>query len=163
MFDPTTLIILGLSMILAGGLLWVWYRSPTDTDAGVPEPEVTEPSVAPVVTAEPATPAVAEKPTKKAARKPRANSAELSHPAGEVTPTVKVAKPSSRVKALKSADAVTTTVTPVLVPPTKTEMERMTKADLETTARQFGIELDRRLTKAGMTTAFIAQLKAQAK
>jgi hypothetical protein len=74
-----------------------------------------------------------------------------------------VAKPSSRVKALKSADAVTTTVTPVLVPPTKTEMERMSKADLEITARQFGIELDRRLTKAGMTTAFIAQLKAQAK
>jgi len=162
MFDPTTLIILVLSMILAGGLLWVWYKSPTTTDAGVPEPEVTEPSVAPVVTAEPVTPAV-EKPIKKAARKPRANSAELSHPAGEVTPTQKVAKPSSRVKALKSADAVTTTVTPVLVPPTKTEMERMTKADLETTARQFGIELDRRLTKAGMTTAFIAQLKVQAK
>lgn len=162
MFDPTTLIILGLSLMLAGGLLWVWYKSSTTTDDGVPEPEVTAPSVAPVVTADPVTPVV-EKPTKKAARKPRANSAELSHPAGEVTPTQKVAKPSSRVKALKSADAVTTTVTPVLVPPTKTEMERMTKADLEITARQFGIELDRRLTKAGMTTAFIAQLKAQAK
>jgi hypothetical protein len=67
------------------------------------------------------------------------------------------------VVALKSADAVTTTVTPVLVPPTKTEMERMTKADLEITARQFGIELDRRFTKARMTTAFITQLKAQAK
>ena len=37
------------------------------------------------------------------------------------------------------------------------ELQKMTKADIEAHAREFGIELDRRKTKANMIDAFIEQ------
>lgn len=161
MFDLTTLFILAMVLALAGGLLWLVRSRDTNT------PE-TPTSIEPVLAepkAEAAPPAVVFAPevvtalTVTPQPKAKRTKATQSHPAGEVTPTKKVTKPSSRVAALKSAEAVTDTTVPVITPPTKTQMERMTKESLEIEARKFDIELDRRLTKAGMTTAFLTQLK----
>lgn len=155
MFDLTTLFILAMVLALAGGLLWLVRSRDTNT------PE-TPTSIEPVL-AEPKAEAAALQAVPTASPKPKAKrtKATQSHPAGEVTPTKKVSKPSSRVAALKSAEAVTDATVPVITPPTKTQMERMTKENMEIEARKFGIELDRRLTKANMTTAFLTGLKQQ--
>lgn len=39
----------------------------------------------------------------------------------------------------------------------KDELQKMTKADIEAYAREFGVELDRRKTKANMIDLFIEQ------
>jgi cytoskeletal protein RodZ len=151
MFDLSTLFILVLALALAGILLWLWHRDSTETETETPtsiDPDLVK------TTPEPVPAAAVPKP------KAKRTKSTQSHPAGEVTPTKKVSKPSSRVAALKSPDAVTDTTVPVIAPPTKTQMERMTKESLEIEARKFGIELDRRLTKAGMITAFLTALKA---
>lgn len=50
-----------------------------------------------------------------------------------------------------------------LIAPTKTELVNMTKAAIEDKAREFGFELDRRLTKDKMIAEFQKLLKAKAK
>jgi cytoskeletal protein RodZ len=121
MFDLATIFILMFTLVFAGILLWFWYR---DTEleekmSAEPEPVVaSEPE--PVVASEPEPEAAAEPTKQPRAKRPRANAANQSHPAGEVTPTQKVAKPSSRVRALKSTDAVSDVSVPVIAPPTKT-------------------------------------------
>lgn len=81
----------------------------------------------------------------------------------DVTPTTKVAEVSPRVAALKSEDAVTADAPVAVKAPTKTDLVNMTKGAIEEKAREFGIELDRRLTKDKMIAGFLKSLKEQAK
>lgn len=81
----------------------------------------------------------------------------------DVTPTTKVAEVSPRVAALKSEDAVTADAPVAVKAPTKTDLVNMTKGAIEEKAREFGIELDRRLTKDKMIASFQKSLKEQAK
>ena len=81
----------------------------------------------------------------------------------DVTPTTKVAEPSPRVAALKSEDAVTVSAPVAVKAPTKTELVNMTKSAIEEKAKEFGFDLDRRLTKDKMIAEFQKLLKAKAK
>ena len=84
-------------------------------------------------------------------------------PAKAATPTKK-STASARVQALKSTDAVKADAAPVAKKlPTKTALLKATKADIETTARTYGIELDARKTKDNMVAEFLKTAKAQAK
>ena len=79
-----------------------------------------------------------------------------------VTPTDNTPKPSARVQALKSNDAVKAGPAATAVP-NKTALLKMTKDKIEQTGRQYGVELDRRMTKANMVADFQAKMKAAAK
>jgi len=79
-----------------------------------------------------------------------------------VTPTDNTPKPSARVQALKSADAVKSGPAATAVP-NKTALLKMTKDKIEATGREYGVELDRRMTKANMVADFQAKMKAAAK
>jgi len=139
--DPISIVVV---LLVFGGLAWlVWPSKGSDTEADVISVYTTKPAES-VVTPEP----------------------EVAEPevADQVTPPTRQATVSPRVWALKSPDAVPAEAAPAArKPPTKTDLVNMTKAQIEETARLFDIELDRRLTKTGMITAFQSELKAQAK
>ena len=97
-----------------------------------------------------AKPAVGKVPAKKA-------------PAASTTPTAKKAEPSARVKALKSSEAVKANAPVAKKVPTKTALLKLTKANIESEARDHGIELDARKTKENMVADFQTQAKANAK
>jgi Na+-transporting methylmalonyl-CoA/oxaloacetate decarboxylase gamma subunit len=137
--DPITIAI--VLVILALGAYLVWPKSETE-----PTSETTAEPVAEPVTeaAEP--------------------EADAEPEAEQVTPPTVVAEPSKRVLALKSAEAVAPEQAPAArKAPTKTDLINMTKSQIEAAGREFGIELDRRLTKDKMITEFQTQLKAQTK
>ncbi|MDA8915601.1 hypothetical protein N9I01_00080 [bacterium] len=79
------------------------------------------------------------------------------------TPTKKKAEPSARVKALKSTDAVKANAPVAKKVPTKTALLKLTKANIESEARDHGIELDARKTKENMVADFQKAAKANAK
>lgn len=100
-------------------------------------------------------PSAAQQPVKKAEPKP----AEAA-----VTPTKPKKAVSKRVQALKSEDAVKPSAAPKAKPlPTKTTLLKMTKEKIEETARSYGIELDKRMTKNNMVQTFLAEAQAAAK
>jgi len=101
-----------------------------------------------------AKPAVGKVPAKKA---PVANAAPAS------TTPAKKAEPSARVKALKSSDAVKANAPVAKKVPTKTALLKLTKANIESEARDHGIELDARKTKENMVADFQKAAKANAK
>jgi hypothetical protein len=84
-------------------------------------------------------------------------------PAASTTPTAKKAEPSARVKALKSPEAVKANAPVAKKVPTKTALLKLTKANIESEARDHGIELDARKTKESMVADFQTQAKANAK
>lgn len=100
-----------------------------------------------------------QKDSKAVASKPKAKAPV----AKSTTPTAKKAEPSARVKALKSSEAVKTNAPVAQKVPTKTALLKMTKANIETEARSFGIELDARKTKENMVADFQKTAKANAK
>ena len=103
-----------------------------------------------------AKPAVGKVPAKKAGVAKKA-------PAASTTPTAKKAEPSARVKALKSSEAVKANAPVAKKVPTKTALLKLTKANIESEARDHGIELDARKTKENMVADFQKQAKANAK
>lgn len=98
---------------------------------------------------------------------PVVDNKEISTPAPAEdipVPTTKKAEPSERVKALKSSEAVKTAAAPVAQKlPTKTALLKMTKGKIEETAREFDIELDKRMTKENMVSTFLKEARAAAK
>lgn len=98
---------------------------------------------------------------------PAVDNKEISTPAPAEdipVPTTKKAEPSERVKALKSSEAVKTAAAPVAQKlPTKTALLKMTKGKIEETAREFDIELDKRMTKENMVSTFLKEARAAAK
>lgn len=71
---------------------------------------------------------------------------------------------SERVAALKSDEAVKSTAAPVAKKlPTKTALLKLTKAKIEETAREFDVELDKRMTKENMVSTFLKEARAAAK
>jgi len=102
-----------------------------------------------------AKPAVGKVPAKAAVAK--------KAPAASTTPTAKKAEPSARVKALKSSEAVKANAPVAKKVPTKTALLKLTKANIESEARDHGIELDARQTKENMVADFQKQAKANAK
>ena len=76
----------------------------------------------------------------------------------------KPAAPSERVQALKSTEAVKADAAPAAKKlPTKTALLKLTKAKIEETAREFDIELDKRMTKENMVSTFLKEARAAAK
>ena len=69
---------------------------------------------------------------------------------------------SERVQALKSDDAVKSAPAAKKLP-TKTALLKLTKAKIEETAREFDIELDKRMTKENMVGTFLKEARAAAK
>lgn len=105
-----------------------------------------------------------QKDSKAVASKPKAKAPVAKKaPVASTTPTAKKAEPSARVKALKSSEAVKTNAPVAQKVPTKTALLKMTKANIETEARSFGIELDARKTKENMVADFQKTAKANAK
>ena len=102
-----------------------------------------------------AKPAVGKVPAKEAV-------AKKASPAS-TTPTAKKAEPSARVKALKSSEAVKANAPVAKKVPTKTALLKLTKANIESEARDHGIELDARKTKENMVADFQKAAKANAK
>lgn len=80
-------------------------------------------------------------------------------PTDEVVPTTKTPPVSSRVQSLKSSDAVKTDAPTAKKVPTKTDLSKMTKENIEKVAREYNIELDRRMTKSNMIADFQKQIK----
>lgn len=100
-------------------------------------------------------PSAAQQPAKKPESKP-------AEKADEPAPAKKPA--SKRVQALKSEDAIKKGSAPkAKALPTPTALGKMTKDKIEETARSYGIELDKRMTKANMISTFLAEAKAAAK
>lgn len=76
----------------------------------------------------------------------------------------KPAAPSERVQALKSTEAVKAEAAPAAKKlPTKTALLKLTKGKIEETAREFDIELDKRMTKENMVSTFLKEARAAAK
>lgn len=69
---------------------------------------------------------------------------------------------SERVAALKSADAVKDSPAAKKLP-TKTALLKLTKANIEEKAREFDIELDKRMTKENMVQHFLKDARAAAR
>ena len=69
---------------------------------------------------------------------------------------------SERVAALKSADAVKDSPAAKKLP-TKTSLLKLTKANIEENAREFDIELDKRMTKENMVQHFLKDARAAAR
>ena len=71
---------------------------------------------------------------------------------------------SERVAALKSSDAVKKGSAPAAKKlPTKTALLKLTKAAIEEKAREFDIELDKRMTKENMVGHFLKDARAAAR
>ena len=91
------------------------------------------------------------------------DNAAITTPAPAPAPA-KPAAPSERVQALKSTEAVKADAAPAAKKlPTKTALLKLTKAKIEETAREFDIELDKRMTKENMVSTFLKEARAAAK
>jgi hypothetical protein len=87
-----------------------------------------------------------------------------SKPAVGKVPAKPKAPVSERVAALKSSDAVKKESAPAAQKlPTKTALLKLTKAVIEEKAREFDIELDKRMTKENMVGTFLKEARAAAK